>query len=637
MHSPQIMDNQFYRLMELAKALIKTGESEPKPSAKLISPKGETISTPKPPAPFRGPVELGKKPQATGMIKVETPRIEKRKPREELFQKPQESFRGKVTEKEVTEPKPKSIPPLTPHQLERHPSVRQVMAKKTVEPFRGKVDVGSKFQKEQATGRPIEIPKESFRGKVELERKPLTPSLIISDKQKPTVSGKIQVVPTRMEKKPLKSEVVKPTEPFRGKVTESSIARRAPITSAVTDPVSASRKEKMLGAARTLREKFGAIPRSKSESPLTPYQLERHPSATKIIPTQDLTAPSPVKEGVEGIKDVEPDMVQPKGSPKVSQTTRGATQSGRRYGRYGGYGPNILGSYGMGHALGSATVSPSGGAAIPNIYAGRAVGATHYLLNRRTLPGREAARGQREAQIQRQQQIQRMTGEAGGVVTQPSYKSFTESIDLLKAFTSAGREEFVSGEQAKRAYERSFEKQATGISGGDSPDLPDRGRDWHGTVEGVPDEPQDDELNEGKTEGEINDGEHNVQKVWENPKIPFQQTKDVQKEEDSAEGGEQQQEPVEEEDQQQFTEAPQQQVVKSFFQEASKAFSGAPRFAQGRIAPPREKTWLLINGYSPEEVESGQVQITPRMRGEFNRWLQNTVRKSLNNLKTKYM
>ncbi|MCJ7424008.1 hypothetical protein MUP01_07040, partial [Candidatus Bathyarchaeota archaeon] len=73
-------------------------------------------------------------------------------------------------------------------------------------------------------------------------------------------------------------------------------------------------------------------------------------------------------------------------------------------------------------------------------------------------------------------------------------------------------------------------------------------------------------------------------------------------------------------------------AVKSLTEAAIKAFSGAPRFAQGPLVPPREKDWLLTQGYSPEEVMSGQVQINSRMRGEFNRWLQGTIRKSFGRL-----
>jgi len=184
-----------------------------------------------------------------------------------------------------------------------------------------------------------------------------------------------------------------------------------------------------------------------------------------------------------------------------------------------------------------------------------------------------------------------------------------DDSSLIKAgaaVESAGRSTFPSAEQAKRQYDNSFERQAQGITGGDTPDLPDQGRDWHGTVPGVKDEPQDSAQSDGGGQDD-SDEQSPVQKVWANPQTPFQAAgTPSEHEEEQASAG-----------------------PKNPTQDAIKSFSGAPRFAQGPLIPPREKEWLLTQGYSPEEVETGQVQITPWMRAEFNRWLQGTIRKSL--------
>lgn len=192
---------------------------------------------------------------------------------------------------------------------------------------------------------------------------------------------------------------------------------------------------------------------------------------------------------------------------------------------------------------------------------------------------------------------------------------------------SAGQFTMPTGKQAKREYDDSFSRQPSGVGGNETPDLPERGRDWHGTVAGVPDENQEPSDEEGGDESE-NPTQDGVQKVWQNPTIPFEPADAAQPPTEGqppAEGQppiEQQQQPVE-----------QASAVKSLTDAAIKAFAGAPRFAQGPLVPPREKAWLLTQGYSPDEIASGQVQVTPRMRGEFNRWLQNTVRKSLEGLR----
>lgn len=137
---------------------------------------------------------------------------------------------------------------------------------------------------------------------------------------------------------------------------------------------------------------------------------------------------------------------------------------------------------------------------------------------------------------------------------------------------SAGRDSLTEGE-AKRAYKHSFERVAPGISGGQTPDLPERGRDWHGTVPGVPDE------------------------------------------DDEGEGSDLDRPPA-----------------KLLGDEAKKALAGAPRFSSGPLVPPMEAQWLQMQGYSPEDIQSGRVKVTSRQRAAFNKFMTATVQKSINGL-----
>ncbi len=149
--------------------------------------------------------------------------------------------------------------------------------------------------------------------------------------------------------------------------------------------------------------------------------------------------------------------------------------------------------------------------------------------------------------------------------------------EMYKADMSAGRTTMPSESQAKRSDERSYEKYSIGVSGDPTPDLPERGRDWHGTVPGVPDEDQ-------ATSDEY---DKQPQNILAPPK------------------------------------------PKQINEQAIKALSGAPIFTSGPVLPPRELDFLARHGFSPDEIDSGLVQLTPTMRAEFNRELQSAVQKSI--------
>ena len=141
---------------------------------------------------------------------------------------------------------------------------------------------------------------------------------------------------------------------------------------------------------------------------------------------------------------------------------------------------------------------------------------------------------------------------------------------------SAGRDTITEG-QAKRRYEHSFNRVSPGISGGQTPDLPERGRDWHAEVPGVPDEPQD-----GDEETEID--------------------------------------------------RPPTKILGEPGDEALKALAGAPRFTSGPLIPPVELKFLQTRGYNKDDILSGKIHITPRLRAEFNKFLTSTVQKSISGL-----
>jgi bacterioferritin len=144
--------------------------------------------------------------------------------------------------------------------------------------------------------------------------------------------------------------------------------------------------------------------------------------------------------------------------------------------------------------------------------------------------------------------------------------------------------------QRKREYDSSFHRDAQpGISGGASPDLPERGRDWHGTVPGVPDEPG---AHGSKIDDELDRPPANL--VDDKP-----DAKTVLGEKNA---------------------------------EAKKALAAAPRFSPGPFVSPPERDFLRTKGWSDEDIERGDRPMPSRLRAEFNRWLTSTVRKSIGRL-----
>lgn len=201
-------------------------------------------------------------------------------------------------------------------------------------------------------------------------------------------------------------------------------------------------------------------------------------------------------------------------------------------------------------------------------------------------------------------------------------KSFTGQDDLEKA-QSAGVIVAPSETQAKREYGHSFARFPRGESGEPTPDLPEQGKDWHGTVPGVPDEPQDEEGDQqGEDEAAFKDPE-NITGEKKGPPEPVNLMASTQEIQDKTNTRQQQQPaapPI---------------AAKSLNELARKALAGAPRFSSGPIMPPRERKFLIEQGFSPEDVDAGVANMTPRMRGQFNRDLQSTVQKSIAKLAEK--
>jgi bacterioferritin len=155
--------------------------------------------------------------------------------------------------------------------------------------------------------------------------------------------------------------------------------------------------------------------------------------------------------------------------------------------------------------------------------------------------------------------------------------------EIKKADMSAGRDTKPSEKQKKREHDHSFARFTEGEAGGATPDLPDRGKDWHGTVPGVKDEPQDDDKDQ-------------------------------------------------EEAQEYFRDPTDLLAGKSHpTDDAIKALAGAARFARGPTMPPREREFMMTQGYTKDEIDGGAT-LTPRLRAEFNRFVANSVHKSLGRL-----
>jgi len=175
------------------------------------------------------------------------------------------------------------------------------------------------------------------------------------------------------------------------------------------------------------------------------------------------------------------------------------------------------------------------------------------------------------------------------LATSETSKALQQLIDFLnKANVSAGKDTKKPEQQAIGAYEHTFARQVEGITGAPTPDLPERGRDWHGTVPGVPDEPEAPPDEEKRQE--------EAQQYFKPPPNPL---------------------------------AP----IKT--EEAKKALAGAPRFTQGPVVPPRAVDFLLQFGFTPEEIFAGEANMTTIMRARYNRQLQSSIRKSIMSLKGK--
>jgi hypothetical protein len=202
-----------------------------------------------------------------------------------------------------------------------------------------------------------------------------------------------------------------------------------------------------------------------------------------------------------------------------------------------------------------------------------------------------------------------------------------KAIELLDSFTdlfkaeSAGRTTLPSEVQARREYGHSFARYPRGVSGGPTPDLPERGRDWHGTVPGVPDEPQDEDQ-QAKDEEAFKDPENlldNEQK--QGPTEPVNLMAPTQEIQDKTTNTQQPPAPP--------------IAAKSLNDMAIKSLAGAPRFSPGPIMPPKERKFLIEQGYDPEEVDSGAISMTPRLRAQYNKDLLSTVQKSITKLANK--
>jgi hypothetical protein len=144
-------------------------------------------------------------------------------------------------------------------------------------------------------------------------------------------------------------------------------------------------------------------------------------------------------------------------------------------------------------------------------------------------------------------------------------------------------------------YEHSFARQPGGIAGSSSPDLPERGFDWH-DEHGGPKPPAATPENEEEQE--------EAEEYFKKPPNPLKQPKFNLPEPQ-----------------------PQPQT-----QEAQKALAGAPRFTAGPVMAPRAIDFLMEHGFTPEEIAAGEANMTPRMRGLYNRNLLSQVRKSISGI-----
>lgn len=158
--------------------------------------------------------------------------------------------------------------------------------------------------------------------------------------------------------------------------------------------------------------------------------------------------------------------------------------------------------------------------------------------------------------------------------------NYYKKLKKIEKAESAGRTTMPSEKQAKREYDHSFARFPRGISGVTTPDLPERGRDWHGTVPGVPDEPQDDDKDQKESESYFSD-----------PKDLLKPTS----------------------------------VAKSINKEALDQLSQMPVFTRSQCLNQKEKDFLLSKGYHLNDIRSGNIMMRPWQRNEYNRWLANSI------------
>lgn len=168
------------------------------------------------------------------------------------------------------------------------------------------------------------------------------------------------------------------------------------------------------------------------------------------------------------------------------------------------------------------------------------------------------------------------------------WRLLNHSDEIGKADMSSGRDTMKPEKQKMAEYDHSFARTPEGIGGSPTPDLPDRGRDWHGTVPGVKDEPQGDDDEDEKEMAE-------AQGYFRDPK-DLLASKGVAHE--------------------------------AHTDEAMKALAGAAQFSSGPFMAPREREFMAQEGYTQEEIDAG-AQLTPRLRAQFNQEAAKQVAKSL--------
>ncbi len=159
----------------------------------------------------------------------------------------------------------------------------------------------------------------------------------------------------------------------------------------------------------------------------------------------------------------------------------------------------------------------------------------------------------------------------------PQYYTKLKKVEKAE---SAGRTIMPSEKQAKREYDHSFARYPRGISGSTTPDLPERGRDWHGTVPGVPDEPQDDDKDQKESEAYFSDPKNLLSKK---------------------------------------------SIAKSFNLDAVSTLSQMPFFQKSMATTKKEQEFLLKKGYNETDVQLGRIYLRPWERREYNRWLASSI------------